>query len=102
MTTDLTERQTSDTVEFLDGGVLVGTLRWVALTSDAHDAPGWWLEVPGTTPTLLFRAPTAHDDDLVQARRESKSASLFFAKTMVADRLAGLLVREMEAIPLHP
>ena len=26
MTTDLTERQTSDTVEFFDGGVLVGTL----------------------------------------------------------------------------
>jgi len=102
MTADLTERQTSDTVEFLDGGVLVGTLRWVALTSDVHDAPGWWLEVPGTTPTLLFKAPRGRAEDLVQARRDSKSASLFFAKTMVTDRLAGLLAREMGTIPLHP
>ena len=42
------------------------------------------------------------NSDLAQARRESKSASLFFAKTMVTDRLAGLLAREMGTIPLHP
>ena len=102
MTIDLTERQTGDAVEFLDGGVLVGTLTWVGVVSEAHDAAGWYLEVPGTPPTLLFQAPTGQADDLVQARRDSKSASLFFAKTMVTDRLAGLLAREMGAIPLQP
>ena len=102
MTADLIERQTADAVEFLDGGVVVGRLAWVGRVSEAHYAAGWWLEVPGAQPALLFRAPTAHDDDLAQARRESKSASLFFAKTMVTDRLAGLLAREMGTIPLHP
>jgi hypothetical protein len=102
MILDLIERQTADAVEFLDGGVVVGRLTWVGLVSDAHHAAGWWLEVPGARPTLLFQAPTGPSDDLGVARRESESASLFFAKTMVTDRLAGLLVREMEVIPLHP
>jgi hypothetical protein len=102
MTVDLTERQTADAVEFLDGGVVVGRLVWVALVNETHHAAGWWLEAPGARPTLLFGAPTGCADDLEVARRESKSASLFFAKTIVTDRLAGLLVREMGAIPLHP
>ena len=102
MAVDLTERQTAEAVEFLDGGVLVGRLVWVARVSEAHHAAGWWLEAPGAQPTLLFQAPTGCPDELEAARRDSKSASLFFAKTMVTDRLAGLLSREMGAIPLHP
>ena len=102
MTVDLIERQTADAVEFLDGGVLVGRLVWAARVSEAHDAAGWWLEVPGARPTLLFQAPTGRPDELEVARRDSESASLFFAKTIVTDRLAGLLSREIGAIPLHP
>jgi hypothetical protein len=102
MTPDLIERQTADAVEFLDGGVLVGTLRWVALISEAHDAPGWWLEVSGSGPKLLFEAPVGQAEHLEEARRVSESASLFFAKSMLTDRVGGVLVREMVAIPLRP
>jgi hypothetical protein len=89
MIVDLIERQTADAVEFLDGGVVVGRLVWVAQVGDVH-RPGWWLEGSGSPPALLFEAPVGHADDLEQARQESKSASLFFAKTMLTDRVGGV------------
>jgi hypothetical protein len=90
MTTDLKERQTDGACEFLAGETVVGRLVWVDGSSTEHADAGWWLEVPGATGTLLYRAPAGQAEELEQARRKAESASVFFAKTMIADRLAGL------------
>ena len=92
MTTDLKERQTDDNArEFLAGEVVVGRLVWVDGSSTEHANAGWWLEVPGGSGTLLYRAPAGQAEELEQARREAESASVFFAKTIIAARVAGLL-----------
>jgi hypothetical protein len=91
MTTDLEERQTDDALEFLSGETVVGRLVWADGSSKGHTDAGWWLEVPGATNTLLYRAPAGQAEELEQARQNAKSASVFFAKTMVADRVAGRL-----------
>ncbi len=91
MTTDLKERQTDDALEFLSGATVVGRLVWADGSSTDRADAGWWLEVPGATGTLLYRAPVGQAEDLERARREAESASVFFAKTIIADRVAGLL-----------
>jgi hypothetical protein len=90
-TADIAERRTADCLEFLDGDTVVGRLVWTAGASTDHEDAGWWLEVPGTAGTLLYRAATVAAEDLEQARRESESATLYFARSMIADRVAGLL-----------
>lgn len=88
LTVDLTERRAGDAWEFVAGETVVGRLVW-AERSDADRAQvGWWLEAPdGGEEILIFRAAQAGE----QARQESESASVFFARTIVADRVAGLL-----------
>lgn len=90
-TADLTERQAGDALEFLAGETVVGRLVWADGSSTRHADAGWWLELPGTPGTLLYRAPAGQADELERARRKAESASVFFAKTMIADRVAGLL-----------
>jgi hypothetical protein len=88
LTVGLTERRAGDAWEFVAGETVVGRLVW-AERSGADRAPaGWWLEAPdGGEEILIFRAAQAGE----QARQESESASVFFARTIVADRVAGLL-----------
>lgn len=88
LTVDLVERQAGDAWEFVDGETVVGRLVWAERSGADRAQAGWWLEVPdGGEEILIFRAVQAGE----QARQESESASVFFAKTIVADRVAGLL-----------
>ncbi len=92
-TADIKERRAGDALEFLDGETVVGRLVWADGSGGDHAEGGWWLEVPGAAGTLLYRAPADAGEDLELARREAESASVFFARTMIADRVAGLLSR---------
>jgi hypothetical protein len=60
---------------------------WVERSGADRAQAGWWLEVPdgadGGEEILIFRAAQAGE----QARQENESASVFFAKTIVADRV---------------
>lgn len=94
-TVGLTERRAGDAWEFVDGETVVGRLVWAERSGVDRAQPGWWLEAPGGgEEILIFRAAQAGE----QARQESESASVFFARTIVADRVAGVLGGQQSSV----